>query len=72
MSELTWVRFVGVNYVASVVPVAVVVPEIIIFVVFTIHFYRQLIAHEYKRETRDIRQLEMLYSNCNMHTVTLT
>jgi len=58
MSVLTWVRFVGVNYVASVVAVAVIVPAIIIFVVFAVHFYRQLIAHKYERVTHDITELE--------------
>ena len=58
MSVLTWVRFRGVSFVASVVATAVIVPAIIIFVVFAVHFYRQLIAHKYERVTSEINELE--------------
>ena len=58
MSVLTWVRFRGISFTASVVAVAVIVPAIIIFVVFAVHFYRQLIAHKYERVTSDINELE--------------
>lgn len=58
MSVLTWVRFRAISLVASVVAVAVIVPAIIVFVVFAVHFYRQLIAHKYERVTNDINELE--------------
>jgi len=58
MSVLTWVRFRSVSFVASVVATAVIVPAIIIFVVFAVHFYRQLIAHKYERVTNEINELE--------------
>jgi len=58
MSVLTWVRFRGVSFVASVVATAVIVPAIIIFIVFAVHFYRQLIAHKYERVTSEINELE--------------
>jgi len=58
MSVLTWVRFRGISLTASVVSVAVIVPAIIVFAVFAVHFYRQLIAHKYERVTRDLSELE--------------
>ena len=58
MSVLTWVRFRGVSFVASIVATAVIVPAIIIFVIFAVHFYRQLIAHKYERVTSEINELE--------------
>jgi len=58
MSVLTWVRFRGVSLTASVVSTAVIVPAIVVFIVFAVHFYRQLIAHKYERVASDISELE--------------
>jgi len=58
MSVLTWVRFRGVSLIASVVATAVIVPAIIVFIVFAVHFYRQLIAHKYERVASEINELE--------------
>jgi len=58
MSVLTWVRFRGVSFAASVVATAVIVPAIIIFIVFAVHFYRELIAYKYERVTSEINELE--------------
>jgi len=58
MSVLTWVRFRPVSLVTSVIATAVIVPAIIIFVVFAVHFYRQLIAHKYERVASEINELE--------------
>jgi len=58
MSVLTWVRFRGISVVASIVAVAVIIPAIVVFVVFAVQFYRQLIAHKYERVTSDINELE--------------
>jgi len=58
MSVLTWVRFRGVSFVASVVATAVIVPAMVVFVGFAVHFYRQLIAHKYERVTSEINELE--------------
>ena len=58
VSVLTWVRFRGVNEVAAIVATAVIVPAIVVFLAFAVHFYRQLIAHKYERVTSEINELE--------------
>jgi calcium release-activated calcium channel protein 1 len=38
----------------------VLVPVVIIFVVFAIHFYRSLVTHKYEVSASGIRELELL------------
>jgi len=46
------------SFTASIVATAVMVPAIIVFIIFAVHFYRQLIAHNYERVANDINELE--------------
>ena len=65
MALLVWVRFHGV-YVGSarqnapIASTAIIVPAVVIFVVFAVHFYRQLVAHKYERSTRGLEELESI------------
>lgn len=65
MAILAWVRFSG-NISSGKVPkasiasTAIIIPALIIFVIFAVHFYRQLIAHKYERSSRGLEELESM------------
>ncbi|CAH1801634.1 unnamed protein product [Owenia fusiformis] len=61
MGVLAWVRFYKFsNHEASIASTAIIVPAIIIFIIFAIHFYRQLIAHKYERSHKGLEELESM------------
>ncbi len=61
MAIIGWVRFYKYdNHSPSIASTVIIVPAIIIFITFAVHFYRQLIAHKYERSTRGLEELESL------------
>ena len=67
MAIIAWVRFYklldnGTGMYASIASTVIIVPCLLIFIIFAIHFYRQLIAHKYERHTRGLEELENMAS----------
>ena len=70
MAILAWVRFYPkdssvASFLAPVASTIIIIPCLIIFVVFGIRFYRQLISHKYERHTQGLEELEHMASELN-------
>lgn len=57
---LCWVKFYNFSKIAAWSACVVLVPVLIIFLAFAIHFYRSLVAHKYEVTMSGIRELEQL------------
>ncbi|XP_024872092.1 calcium release-activated calcium channel protein 1-like isoform X1 [Temnothorax curvispinosus] len=57
---LCWVKFYDISKVAAWSACIVLIPVLIIFLAFAIHFYRSLVAHKYEVTVSGIRELELL------------
>ncbi|XP_012528727.1 calcium release-activated calcium channel protein 1 isoform X2 [Monomorium pharaonis] len=57
---LCWVKFYDISQVAAWSACVVLIPVVIIFIAFAIHFYRSLVAHKYEVTVSGIRELELL------------
>lgn len=57
---LCWVKFYDFSINAAVAATIILIPVVIIFVVFAVHFYRKLVAHKYERSTQGLRELESM------------
>ena len=74
MAVLAWVRFStkykdGGTPKASIASTAIIVPAVVLFIIFAVHFYRQLIAHKYERSTRGLEELENMATQLDHRTV---
>lgn len=57
---LCWVKFYDLSQVAAWSACIVLIPVLIIFLAFAIHFYRSLMTHKYEVSVSGIRELEVL------------
>lgn len=57
---LCWVKFYDLNETAAWSACIVLIPVLIIFLAFAIHFYRSLMTHKYEVTASGIRELEIL------------
>ncbi|XP_066596662.1 calcium release-activated calcium channel protein 1 isoform X2 [Prorops nasuta] len=57
---LCWVKFYDFSKTAAWSACIVLIPVLIIFLAFAIHFYRSLVAHKYEVTVSGIRELELL------------
>lgn len=57
---LCWVKFYDLNTTAAWSACIVLIPVLVIFVAFALHFYRSLMTHKYEVTVSGIRELEML------------
>ncbi|XP_067630546.1 calcium release-activated calcium channel protein 1 isoform X1 [Eurosta solidaginis] len=57
---LCWVKFYDLSQPAAWSACIVLIPVMIIFLAFAIHFYRSLVTHKYEVTVSGIRELEML------------
>ncbi|KAH8348417.1 hypothetical protein KR084_007200 [Drosophila pseudotakahashii] len=57
---LCWVKFFDLSPAAAWSACVVLIPVMIIFMAFAIHFYRSLVSHKYEVTVSGIRELEML------------
>lgn len=60
---LCWVKFYDLNTTAAWSACIVLIPVLIVFVVFALHFYRSLVTHKYEVNMSGIQELEMLKDN---------
>uniref|UniRef100_A0A182FMR7 Calcium release-activated calcium channel protein 1 n=2 Tax=Anopheles albimanus TaxID=7167 RepID=A0A182FMR7_ANOAL len=57
---LCWVKFYDLNTTAAWSACIVLIPVLVIFIAFALHFYRSLMTHKYEVTVSGIRELEML------------
>ncbi|XP_025158397.1 calcium release-activated calcium channel protein 1 isoform X1 [Harpegnathos saltator] len=57
---LCWVKFYDFSQAAAWSACILLIPVLIIFLAFAIHFYRSLVAHKYEVTVSGIRELELL------------
>ena len=57
---LCWVKFYDLSQMAAWSACIVLIPVLIVFVAFAIHFYRSLMTHKYEVTVSGIRELEIL------------
>ena len=76
MAILAWVRFYPKekektlsSFLAPVASTVIIIPCLIIFVVFGIRFYRQLISHKYERHAKGLEELENMAQELNTTVV---
>ena len=61
MAILAWFRFSQKDgKSASIASTAIIVPAFVIFVVFAVRFYCQLVAHKYEQSARGLEKLESM------------
>ncbi|XP_050435737.1 calcium release-activated calcium channel protein 1 isoform X2 [Adelges cooleyi] len=57
---LCWVKFYDVSKYAAWSAVIMLIPVLVIFLAFAVHFYQSMVAHKYEVTVSGIRQLELL------------
>ncbi|KAH8396542.1 hypothetical protein KR215_000456 [Drosophila sulfurigaster] len=57
---LCWVKFYDLSKEAAWSAVVVLIPVMVVFLAFAVHFYRSLVTHKYEVTVSGIRELEML------------
>ncbi|KAK7794852.1 hypothetical protein R5R35_002883 [Gryllus longicercus] len=57
---LCWVKFTDYSKYAAWSASIILVPVLVIFVIFAVHFYRSLVTHKYEVTVSGIRELELL------------
>lgn len=57
---LCWVKFYDYSKEAAWSACIILIPVLVIFLVFAIHFYRSLVTHKYEVTASGIRELELL------------
>jgi len=57
---LCWVKFIEYCCTAALMSTIILIPVVITFCAFAIHFYRKLVAHKYERSEYGLRELESL------------
>ncbi|XP_054289390.1 calcium release-activated calcium channel protein 1 isoform X2 [Macrosteles quadrilineatus] len=57
---LCWVKFYDFSRVAAWSASVILIPVVIIFILFAVHFYRSLVTHKYEVTASGIRELELL------------
>ncbi len=61
MAILAWVRFHPFkDSKAPIASTAIIIPAIVIFIAFAVHFYRQLVTHKYERHAKGLEELESM------------
>ncbi|CAI9734560.1 Hypothetical predicted protein [Octopus vulgaris] len=57
---LSWVKFYKPSVNAAMASTALVIPVLILFIIFGIHFYKRLVAHKYEHTERELQELKEL------------
>ncbi|KAF5281862.1 hypothetical protein FQR65_LT14506 [Abscondita terminalis] len=55
---LCWVKFWDYSFTAAIAATVIVIPVLILFVLFAVHFYHSLVAHRYDTSVDDLEKLE--------------
>lgn len=65
LAVLCWVKFYHISKAAATASTAIVIPAGILFIVFSLMFYRKLVAHKYQRHTEGLRELDEMARELN-------
>ncbi|XP_067651037.1 calcium release-activated calcium channel protein 1-like isoform X1 [Haliotis asinina] len=57
---LSWVKFLNVSKNAAIASTVIVIPAGLLFIAFSLVFYKKLIAHKYERHSEGLREIETL------------
>ncbi|XP_076333129.1 calcium release-activated calcium channel protein 1-like [Tachypleus tridentatus] len=57
---LCWVKFYSYSKNAAVAAMTLLIPVVLVFLGFAVHFYRKLVAHQYERSAHGLRELETM------------
>ncbi|CAL8109816.1 unnamed protein product [Orchesella dallaii] len=60
LAILCWVKFYDYSMMAASSATIIMVPVLILFIVFAIHFYHKLVVHKYELTETGLRELEQL------------
>ncbi|XP_063238233.1 calcium release-activated calcium channel protein 1 isoform X2 [Bacillus rossius redtenbacheri] len=60
IAVLAWVKFLDYSRRAAWAACIILVPVLVVFLAFAVHFYRSLVAHKYEVTVSGIRELELL------------
>ncbi|XP_035690170.1 calcium release-activated calcium channel protein 1-like [Branchiostoma floridae] len=58
IAVLMWVKFYQYSTWAAIISTGILVPTLILFVAFAVHFYRTLVVHKYERSAQGLMELE--------------
>lgn len=60
---LCWVKFWDYSFLAAIASTAIVIPVLIVFVAFAIHFYHSLVVYKCETSINDMEELESIKKN---------
>ncbi|XP_034828306.1 calcium release-activated calcium channel protein 1-like isoform X1 [Maniola hyperantus] len=66
---LCWVKFWDYSFAAATAATVIVIPVLIVFVAFAIHFYHSLVVQKCETSVQDIKQLENMKRDLDTATV---
>ncbi|CAG9791403.1 unnamed protein product [Diatraea saccharalis] len=66
---LCWVKFWDYSFAAATAATVIVIPVLIVFVAFAIHFYHSLVVQKCETSVQDIEQLESMKRDLDTATV---
>lgn len=55
---MCWVKFWDYSFTAAIAATVIVIPVLVIFVLFAVHFYHTLVAHRCDTSLEDLEGLE--------------
>lgn len=55
---LSWVIFHDYSRDAALAATIILIPVAIVFIIFAVHFYRQLVTHKYEQSVMNVKELE--------------
>jgi calcium release-activated calcium channel protein 1 len=58
IAVLSWVVFYDYSFAAAWAASLLLIPIVIVFMLFAVHFYRKLVTHKYEMTESNIRELE--------------
>lgn len=65
---LCWVKFYKHSKPAAIASTALVIPVLILFIIFGVHFYKRLVAHKYEHTERELQELRELVIKIDQDT----
>ncbi|XP_041348391.1 calcium release-activated calcium channel protein 1-like [Gigantopelta aegis] len=57
---LCWVKFYRISPNAAIASTVIIIPACVLFIAFSLVFYKKLVAHKYERHSEGLRELESL------------